>query len=148
MLALVRRVAAADQPHDAGQRQAEQDDDDVQVQVQRDHDGGVVKVTSLNESYEILDTNFSQKQIELTKSEDKRSTVKNLGIAYVLLGWMFCLISFIFMPIVFGTVALAIGLMTLFERSRTHGVILIFFSISGLVLGTLFNIFVTGTMFI
>ena len=70
------------------------------------------------------------------------------GFIYPIIGWMCFAVSLLFLPILFGGAALFMGIMTFFDRSPVHGVILMFFSASGLVLGTLFNVFVTGTMFI
>jgi hypothetical protein len=81
-------------------------------------------------------------------TEKRLATNKKKGLVYAVFGWIFFAISIVFMPIIFGAVALCMGIITFFERSQVHGAILSFFAASGLILGTLFNFFVTGTMFI
>lgn len=83
---------------------------------------------------------------EALREETYKSS--KFGFIFPIIGWMCFIVSLLFIPILFGGVALFMGIMTFFDRSPVHGVILMFFSASGLVLGTLFNVFVTGTMFI
>ena len=83
----------------------------------------------------------------VTMAEEAVSNKKK-GIIYVLMGWTFFAISLIFMPIIFGAVAIFMSIMTYFERSEAHGTVLMIFSVMGLILGSLFNFFVTGTLFI
>lgn len=85
----------------------------------------------------------------VAKSEASRTNSnKKKGLFYTIFGWIFVVISLVFMPIIFGAVALCMGIMTFFERSHVHGAILTVCAVSGLIIGTLFNFFVTGTMFI
>ncbi|WP_318502466.1 hypothetical protein [Bacillus sp. T3] len=76
-------------------------------------------------------------------SENKKS-----GIVYAALGWVFFTVSLLFIPLLFGTAALAMGFMTYHERNVVHGVILMFLSAVSIVLGSLFSFIVAGTMFI
>jgi hypothetical protein len=85
----------------------------------------------------------------VTKMADKATdSNKKRGLIFTVFGWIFFAISLVFMPILFGAVALCMGIITFFERSQVHGAILTIFAASGLIIGTLFNFFVTGTMFI
>jgi hypothetical protein len=71
-----------------------------------------------------------------------------MGVAYALFGWVFLAISFLFLPIVFGTAALLMGFMLYHNQSKVHGAILMFFAAIGLIVGTLISVVVAGTMFI
>ncbi len=73
---------------------------------------------------------------------------KKKGLAFAIFGWLFAAISFLFIPIVFGALALFLGFMTYHDRSKVHGAILMGFSAIGLILGSLFSLVVAGTMFI
>lgn len=70
------------------------------------------------------------------------------GILFTALGWVFFAISLLFMPLLFGAAALAMGFMTYHERSQVHGIVLMLFAAASMVLGTMFSFFVAGTMFI
>ncbi|MDP4084300.1 MAG: hypothetical protein Q8934_06745 [Bacillota bacterium] len=93
---------------------------------------------------ELQNQSIYENGITVVSTESKQ----NKGLTYVVLGWMFVAVSFIFMPLLFGTVAFCMSIMTYLDRSRAHGIILMVFSFTGLVLGSLLSLFVTGTMFI
>lgn len=76
------------------------------------------------------------------------SQSKKSGIVYAALGWVFFAVSLLFIPLLFGTAALAMGFMTYHERNVVHGVILMFCAAVSTVLGSLFSFIVAGTMFI
>lgn len=99
-------------------------------------------------SYEVANSNICQSCGSVTGIYEETASNKKNGIIYVVLGWLLSIISFLFMPILFGGVAFLMGFMTYSERSQVHGVILMFFAASGLILGSLFSFFVAGTMFI
>ncbi len=99
-------------------------------------------------SFGVVNTSICQHCGSITKADGAPESNKKSGIMYVLLGWLFFAISLIFIPILFGAVALAMGVMTFTERSKTHGAILMFFAVMGLILGSLFSFVVSGTMFI
>ena len=69
-------------------------------------------------------------------------------MAYIVFGWLFATLSFLFLPIIFGPVAFFMGFMTFCDRSKVHGAILMAFAAAGLILGSLLSIVVAGTMFI
>lgn len=73
---------------------------------------------------------------------------KKNGLTYAVSGWLFFAISLLFIPILFGAGALFMGYMTFQKRSPLHGVILMFFAATGLILGSLFSFLVAGTNFI
>jgi hypothetical protein len=73
---------------------------------------------------------------------------KKKGLTYAVSGWLFFAISLLFIPIFFGAGALFMGYMTFHKRSPLHGVILMFFAASGIILGSLFSFLVAGTNFI
>jgi uncharacterized membrane protein len=79
--------------------------------------------------------------------KEENNLRKKTSFIFPVLGWISFAISLLFLPILFGGLALFMSIMTFFERSQVHGAILMVFSATGLILGTLFNIFVTGTMF-
>lgn len=84
----------------------------------------------------------------LAMTYGKPDAIKQKGMAYAIFGWMFTAISFVFVPFLFGTLGLLMGFLTFQERSRAHGIILMFFAGSGLVLGSLLSFFVAGTLFV
>jgi Zn-dependent membrane protease YugP len=65
------------------------------------------------------------------------------GTVYVVLGWIFFAISFLVVPILFGAGAFVMGFMTYRVRSQVHGVILMVFSVVGILLGSLIG-FIVG----
>jgi hypothetical protein len=64
-------------------------------------------------------------------------TEQKQGTAYVVLGWIFFGISLLFIPILFGAGTFIMGFLTYRVRSQVHGVILMVFSVVGVVLGML-----------
>lgn len=84
----------------------------------------------------------------ITLAHDGANASKKSGLGYVAFGWVFFAISLIFMPILFGVAALAMGFMTFHERSELHGIVLMALAATSTVIGTLFSFIVTGTMFI
>ncbi|ALC89360.1 hypothetical protein AM500_05865 [Bacillus sp. FJAT-18017] len=70
------------------------------------------------------------------------------GFLYILLGWLFVALSVVFLPLLFGGAALYMGAMTFFDRSRTHGAILMGAAMFATLLGLLFSVFVAGTILI
>lgn len=101
-----------------------------------------------NSEGNVVKTNYCQSCGRMTHAYEKTDSNKKKGIAYVIFGWFFCAVSFLFIPILFGAVAFCMGFLTYSERSKTHGVILMFFAAMGLLLGSLFSFLVAGTMFI
>ena len=104
--------------------------------------------SSQSGSLEVENSNICQNCGKVTVLYSEAPSSKSKGIAYVVFGWLFAAISLLFIPILFGAVALFMGFMTYCERSKVHGVVLMSFAAAGLVLGSLFSIVVAGTMFI
>ncbi|MCM3727828.1 hypothetical protein M3226_19400 [Neobacillus cucumis] len=104
---------------------------------------------SQNGSYEVVNTNVCQNcgKITFLKHEGANSDNKQ-GIIFPILGWTFFVISLMFIPILFGAAAFLMGFFTFHDRSRAHGVVLIMFALGGLILGSLFSIIVSGTLFL
>jgi hypothetical protein len=67
-------------------------------------------------------------------------TEQKQGTTYVVLGWIFFGISLLFIPILFGAGTFIMGFLTYRVRSQIHGVILMVFSVVGVVLGMLIGI--------
>jgi hypothetical protein len=101
-----------------------------------------------NSESDVVKTNFCQSCGRMTHSYEETDFSKKTGIAYVILGWFFFAVSLLFIPILFGAVAFCMGFLTYSVRSKTHGVILMFFAAMGLLLGSMFSFIVAGTMFI
>lgn len=104
--------------------------------------------SSQSGSYDMVNSNICQSCGSVTMTHEETASNKMTGITYVVLGWIFFSISLLFIPILFGALALSMGFFTYSERSKTHGVILMLFAAMGLVLGSLFSFMVAGTMFI
>src|SRR5581483_7847875 len=68
---------------------------------------------------------------------------KKAGIGYALLGWMFAIVSLLIVPILFGTLAFALGLITYYGRSKGHGTALMVFAVISFILGSLLSFFVS-----
>lgn len=83
----------------------------------------------------------------LTIEKETASSHKS-GMIYAAFGWLFFAISLLFIPMLFGAAALAMGFMTYHERNEVHGVILMVFAAASIVLGSLFSFIVAGTMFL
>ncbi|MEW9051237.1 MAG: hypothetical protein AB2392_08770 [Neobacillus sp.] len=73
---------------------------------------------------------------------------KKAGLGYVVFGWTFAFISLLFIPILFGAAGVFMGFKTFQIRSPLHGIIIMFFSTTGVILGSLFSFLVAGTNFI
>ena len=93
-------------------------------------------------SYDAVNTN------KVAISYGETSASKKTGVSYAVVGWIFSLISLIFVPILFGSLAFSLGLVTYYGRSRAHGAALMIFAAICLVLGSMLSFFVTGTLFI
>ncbi|OCA87721.1 hypothetical protein A8F94_07660 [Bacillus sp. FJAT-27225] len=78
----------------------------------------------------------------------KEKTGEKKGVMYVLLGWLFVALSVMFLPLVFGAAALYMGAMIFFDRSRTHGAILMASALAATMIGLMHSIFVAGTVLI
>lgn len=96
-------------------------------------------------SFELVKTDFCPSCGSVKKVEQKEENKKG-SLSFVIFGWIFTAISFLFIPILFGGAALCMGILTYFDRSKTHGAILMFFAAMGLILGSLFSFMVTGTI--
>lgn len=99
-------------------------------------------------SFELANPAICQSCGSVTMSYEKTSYNKKRGLTYAVLGWLCTAISLLFMPILFGAVAVAMGFLTYSERSKTHGALLISIAFICLVLGSLVSFIVAGTMFI
>ena len=67
---------------------------------------------------------------KVAMSYEHSASDKKAGIGYALLGWMFALVSLLMVPILFGTLAFALGLITYYGRSKGHGIALMVFAAS------------------
>lgn len=101
---------------------------------------------SQNGSFEAVNSNICQTCGNGTMKSEASN--KRLGIVYAGLGWVFFIISLIFMPIVFGAASFFMGFLTYHDRNQVHGMILMLFAAVGLIVGSFFSIVVAGTMFI
>ncbi|WP_413300765.1 hypothetical protein AA0X95_19455 [Bacillus sp. 1P10SD] len=99
-------------------------------------------------SAELANSAICQSCGSVTVLYPEKSTGKKSGIAFVVFGWLFAAISFLFLPIVFGILALFMGFMTYINRSKVHGALLMAFAGIGLIFGSFLSIFVAGTIFI
>jgi hypothetical protein len=82
------------------------------------------------------------------KKTEKKEKVKKEALPYMIMGWIFTAISFLFIPLLFGAVALCMGLITYFDRSKAHGVLLMSCAAVGIIIGSVISIMVSGTVFI
>ncbi|MGG3562895.1 hypothetical protein ABES03_14965 [Neobacillus rhizosphaerae] len=99
-------------------------------------------------SAELANSAVCQSCGSVTVLYPEKSTGKKSGMAFVVFGWLFAAISFLFLPIVFGILALYMGFMTYIDRSKAHGAVLMAFAAVGLIFGSLISIVVAGTVFI
>ncbi|MEH7095586.1 hypothetical protein [Neobacillus vireti] len=99
-------------------------------------------------SLEAVNTHICQDCGRLTLKHEEAESNKKQGILYPILGWTFFVLSLIFIPILFGAAAFLMGFFTFHDRSKTHGAVLMMFASVGLILGSLFSIMVSGTMFL
>ncbi|WP_147534647.1 hypothetical protein [Bacillus marasmi] len=98
--------------------------------------------------YNSQNGSYCQNCGNITLAHDGVVAKKKSGLAFVVFGWLFLAISLIFMPILFGVAALAMGFMIYHERSELQGIVLMVLAAASTVIGTLFSFIVSGTMFI
>jgi hypothetical protein len=103
---------------------------------------------SPNGSAELANTNICQSCGNVTVLFPEKEAAKKSGLAFVVFGWLFAAISFLFLPLVFGLLGIYMGFMTYVDRSKVHGAMLMGFASVGLILGSLLSIVVAGTAFI
>lgn len=99
-------------------------------------------------SFESTNTHVCHNCGKVAMSYENSSSDKKSGIGYALLGWMFALVSLLMVPILFGTLAFALGLITYYGRSKGHGTALMVFAAISFVLGSMLSFFVSGTFFL
>jgi hypothetical protein len=99
-------------------------------------------------SLESANANVCQNCGKVAMSYEDLASGKKSGIGYALLGWMFALVSLLIVPILFGTLAFALGLITYFGRSKGHGTALMVFAVITFILGSMLSFFVSGTFFL
>jgi hypothetical protein len=100
-------------------------------------------------SFDAVSTNVCQNcgKVALTYDETAAAS-KKVGIGYAIIGWLFSVVSLLFVPILFGPIAFALGLITFYSRSKAHGASLMVFAAITFILGSLLSLFVSGTLFI
>lgn len=76
---------------------------------------------------------LERKVNELIEERDRKKS----GIVFIVLGWVFFGLSFIFIPILFGAGAFIMGFLTYRSKRQTHGVIMMVMAVVGAVLGML-----------
>jgi hypothetical protein len=108
----------------------------------------VKSVSQQGVSLNVVATEVCESCGRMTKAYEMPANGKKQGLIYALLGWLFAAVSIVFVPIIFGVLALTMGFLTYAERSKTHGVILMSFSAMGLILGSFISFMVAGTMFL
>jgi hypothetical protein len=99
-------------------------------------------------TFEAANANVCQSCGKIAIANEDAIGGKKSGIGYALLGWMFSFVSLLFVPILFGTLAFALGLFTYFGRSKSHGIALMIFASICFVFGSLLSFFVSGTFFL
>ncbi|MED4223945.1 hypothetical protein [Neobacillus cucumis] len=100
-------------------------------------------------TFDAVNTNVCQNCGKLTlHHHEKHDVNKKQSIIFPILGWLFFMISLVFIPILFGAAAFLMGFFTFHDRSKSHGLILMIFASAGLILGSLFSFMVSGTMFL
>jgi hypothetical protein len=99
-------------------------------------------------SFEAVNANVCQNCGKVAFSHEAAEASKKSGIGYALLGWMFSIVSLLFVPILFGTLAFALGLITYYGRSKGHGTALMVFAVISFVFGSMLSFFVSGTFFL
>ncbi|RDU37109.1 hypothetical protein DRW41_10525 [Neobacillus piezotolerans] len=78
----------------------------------------------------------------------KEKPVEKKGLMYVVMGWIFAALAVVYLPIIFGGMALYIGANTFFDYNRTHGAILMACAMFATIIGLLFSTLVAGTFVI
>lgn len=104
--------------------------------------------SSQSESNNVVSTVICHSCGRASLKHQNKTTSKIMGLAYALFGWVFFAISLLFLPIVFGSASMLMGFLLYHNRSQVHGMILMFFAMVGLVIGTLISVVVAGTIFI
>jgi hypothetical protein len=99
-------------------------------------------------SFEVLNTHVCQDCGRFTLKHEGANSNKKQGIIFPILGWTFFILSLVFIPILFGAAAFLIGFFTFHDRSKAHGTVLMIFASAGFILGSLFSIMVSGTLFL
>ncbi|MEH7417931.1 hypothetical protein V7266_21900 [Neobacillus drentensis] len=99
-------------------------------------------------SNEAVNTNVCQSCGRITLKHDGAGSDKKQGLIFLILGWLFFVISLVFIPILFGAASFLMGFFTFHDRSKAHGVVLMMFASVGLILGSLFSFMVSGTLFL
>jgi hypothetical protein len=99
-------------------------------------------------SYESADGSVCENCGKVAFSYTESVAGKKSGIGFAIAGWLFSIISLLFVPILFGTLAFALGLITYYGRSKSHGMALMVFAAISFVLGSLLSFFVSGTIFL
>lgn len=61
--------------------------------------------------------------------QQTQQSVPNNNIAIVILGYGFCLLSFLLLPIVFMPIAILMGITCMFTNNWSHGMYIIFIAI-------------------
>ena len=99
-------------------------------------------------SLEIVNTHVCQDCGRITLKHEAAESNKKQGIIFPILGWIFFVLSLVVIPIIFGAAAFLMGFFTFHDRSKAHGAVLMTFASIGFILGSLFSIMVSGTMFL
>jgi membrane-bound ClpP family serine protease len=99
-------------------------------------------------SIEVVNTHVCQDCGRLTLKHEGADSNKKQGVIFPILGWTFFVLSLLFIPILFGVAAFLMGFFTFHDRSKAHGAVLMMFASAGLILGSLFSIMVSGTLFL
>ncbi|MCT2537909.1 hypothetical protein NC661_20185 [Aquibacillus koreensis] len=87
------------------------------------------KVTKLGEA--IARERQMQPQIQPS------SKASSKGIVFVVLGWLFFIISLLILPVLFGAIVFMMGLAVYQQRNQMHGVVLMALAVMVIILGFL-----------
>ncbi len=74
-------------------------------------------------------------ELPATAQQEIAATSEGEGKIFVVLGWVFIVLSLFALPIIFGPAAFVMGVLTFKKRSKTHGIILMVVSVLGLIIG-------------
>lgn len=99
-------------------------------------------------SYDALNSSACPHCGKTNISYEETATAKKTGITYPILGWLFTIVSLVFVPILFGALAFSMGILTYYARGRAHGTALMVVASFCLIIGSLFSLIVAGTVFI
>jgi lipopolysaccharide export LptBFGC system permease protein LptF len=72
----------------------------------------------------------------------KEPQAKNRGTVYAILGWIFCVLSLAFVPILFGALAFIMGFLLRRSGKDVHGVVLMVMAVAGAILGVIIGIII------